>query len=154
VANANIIGGWTPRITGFCATKWIKWPATSSTNLHRKLRASNSCNSHRLQPRSATGIAPLPPPASHGSLERKSSRSQASNRKGKARAASPNAIEILEQDHREAEEWFDEYDELERKDDDRKAELAERICLALMVHAQLEEEIFIRRLARRRRIMI
>jgi hemerythrin superfamily protein len=75
-------------------------------------------------------------------VERKSSRSQASNRKGEARAASPNAIEILEQDHREVEEWFDEYDELEQKDDDRKAELAEKICLALKVHAQLEEEIF------------
>jgi hemerythrin superfamily protein len=72
--------------------------------------------------------------------QRKSTRSQASNRKGEARAPSRSAIEVLEQDHREVEEWFDEYEKLE--DDDRKAELAEKICLALKVHAQLEEEIF------------
>ena len=72
--------------------------------------------------------------------ERKSTRAQASNRKGRARATSPSAIEVLEQDHREVEEWFDEYDELEHND--RKAELAEKICLALKVHAQIEEEIF------------
>ena len=74
--------------------------------------------------------------------ERKSTRSQAANRKGEAREASPSAIEVLEEDHREVEEWFDEYDELEDKDDDRKADLAEQICLALKVHAQVEEEVF------------
>jgi hypothetical protein len=47
----------------------------------------------------------------------------------------------LEQDHRQVEEWFDEYDEL-KEDDNRKAELAQKICLALKVHAQIEEEIF------------
>jgi hypothetical protein len=73
--------------------------------------------------------------------ERKSSRSQASDRTNKTRAASPNAFELLEQDHREVEEWFEEYDEL-KEEDDRKAELAEKICLALKVHAQIEEEIF------------
>jgi hypothetical protein len=61
--------------------------------------------------------------------KRKSNRLQASNRKGETRAASPSAIEVLEQDHREVEEWFDEYDELD-DDNDRKAELAEKICLA------------------------
>jgi len=47
----------------------------------------------------------------------------------------------LEQDHREVEEWFDEYNEL-KEDDNRKGSLAEKICLALKVHAQIEEEIF------------
>jgi hemerythrin superfamily protein len=73
--------------------------------------------------------------------ERKSNRSQAANRKGQAQAAAVNAIDVLEKDHREVEEWFDEYDELQ-DDDDRKSELAEQICLALKVHAQIEEEIF------------
>jgi hemerythrin superfamily protein len=72
--------------------------------------------------------------------QRKSTRSQASNRKGEASTPSLNALEVLEQDHREVEEWFDEYEKLD--DDDRKAELAEKICLALKVHAQLEEEFF------------
>jgi hemerythrin superfamily protein len=47
----------------------------------------------------------------------------------------------LKQDHREVEEWFDEYNEL-KEDDDRKRALVEKICLALKVHAQIEEEIF------------
>ena len=47
----------------------------------------------------------------------------------------------MEQDHREVEEWFDEYNEL-KEDDGRKRALVEKICLALKVHAQIEEEIF------------
>jgi hypothetical protein len=73
--------------------------------------------------------------------ETKSSRSQSQNRKKETKPASSSAFELLEQDHREVEEWFDEYDEL-KADDNRKGELAEKICLALKVHAQIEEEIF------------
>jgi hemerythrin superfamily protein len=73
--------------------------------------------------------------------ERKNSRAQASDRKKETRAAAPNAFDVLEQDHRQVEGWFDEYDEL-KEDDDGKAELAEKICLALKVHALIEEEIF------------
>ena len=72
--------------------------------------------------------------------ERKSSRSQAANRKKEQPQV--NAFDLLEQDHREVEEWFDEFDELNDSNEDRKAELAEKICLALKVHAQMEEEIF------------
>jgi hemerythrin superfamily protein len=78
--------------------------------------------------------------------ERKSSRSQSASasasRNKERQQASRNAFDVLEQDHREVEEWFDEYDELKGRDEDRKAELAEKICLALKVHAQMEEEIF------------
>jgi hemerythrin superfamily protein len=72
--------------------------------------------------------------------ERKSSRSQAADREKEQEPV--NAVDLLEQDHREVEEWFDEYDELNDDDEDRKGELAEKICLALKVHAQIEEEIF------------
>ena len=60
--------------------------------------------------------------------ERKTSRSQTPNRKKETQPASPSAIDLLEEDHRQVEEWFDEYDEL-KEDDDRKAELAQKICL-------------------------
>ena len=73
--------------------------------------------------------------------ERKSSRAQTASRKKEAHASSTNALDLLEQDHRQVEEWFDEYDELQ-DGDQRKGELAEKICLALEVHAQIEEEIF------------
>jgi hypothetical protein len=73
--------------------------------------------------------------------EIKSSRSPSQNRGKETQPASPSAFELLEQDHREVEEWFDEYDEL-KDDHDQRAELAQKICLALRVHAQIEEEIF------------
>jgi hemerythrin superfamily protein len=57
-----------------------------------------------------------------------------------ARASSPNAIELLKQDHREVEGYFEEYEDL--ADEDAKAELAEKICTALRMHMQIEEEIF------------
>src|SRR5947209_20329797 len=74
--------------------------------------------------------------------ERKSSRSQGASRNKERQQASRNAFDVLEQDHREVEEWFDEYDELKDSDEERKTDLAEKICLALKVHAQIEEEIF------------
>ena len=51
-----------------------------------------------------------------------------------------SAIDLLEEDHREVEEFFDEYDELE--DAGVKKQLAVKICTALQVHTALEEEIF------------
>jgi hemerythrin superfamily protein len=51
-----------------------------------------------------------------------------------------NAVELLKHDHREVEEYFEEYEGLE--EDNQKAELAAKICRALKVHAQIEEEIF------------
>ncbi|TMJ60896.1 MAG: hemerythrin domain-containing protein [Alphaproteobacteria bacterium] len=74
--------------------------------------------------------------------ERKSSRSQSASRNKERQQAARNAFDVLEEDHREVEEWFDEYDELKDSDEGRKGELAEKICLALKVHAQIEEEIF------------
>ena len=74
--------------------------------------------------------------------DRKSSRSQSASRNNQRQQASRSAFDVLEEDHREVEEWVDEYDELKDSDEDRKADLAEKICLALKVHAQIEEEIF------------
>ena len=54
--------------------------------------------------------------------------------------APESAIALLKQDHREVEGYFEEYDDLE--DNKAKAELARKICNALKVHTQIEEEIF------------
>jgi hypothetical protein len=51
-----------------------------------------------------------------------------------------DAIELLKSDHEQVAEWFAAYEET--RDDLGKAELAERICSALKVHAALEEELF------------
>jgi len=62
---------------------------------------------------------------------------------GLADPNSTNAIDLLKRDHREVEELFKQYENA--KDDSDKAakrELARRVCSALSVHAQIEEEIF------------
>ena len=51
-----------------------------------------------------------------------------------------DAIALLKADHREVKTMFEQYDKSE--EDVQKAELARKICAALTVHAQIEEEIF------------
>ena len=52
----------------------------------------------------------------------------------------PTAITLLKKDHREVEQMFDEYEQLDS--DREKVELFNKIALALKVHTQIEEEIF------------
>lgn len=52
----------------------------------------------------------------------------------------PDAIKLLEADHKEVAAWFEDYDKTES--DAKKGKLSEKICLALKVHMQIEEEIF------------
>ncbi len=51
-----------------------------------------------------------------------------------------DAIKLLKGDHKEVKGYFKEYADLE--DDAEKQALADKICLALTVHAQIEEEIY------------
>ena len=51
-----------------------------------------------------------------------------------------SALDLLEADHQEVDGFFDEYEDLE--DAGEKERLALKICLALTVHTQIEEEIF------------
>ncbi len=63
------------------------------------------------------------------------------SRKAAWAAAKPaDAIKLLKDDHRQVQDWFKEFEKLE--DDAEKEELARKICEALTVHAQIEEEIF------------
>ncbi len=62
-------------------------------------------------------------------------------RKTARSAAKPvDAIKLLKDDHKEVKAWFKQYEDIE--DDGEKQALATRICQALTVHAQIEEEIF------------
>ena len=61
-------------------------------------------------------------------------------RKGtQARTSAPDALDLLKQDHREVSNLFEEF---ERATGARQETIANRICEALTVHAQIEEEIF------------
>ncbi|WP_292528660.1 hemerythrin domain-containing protein [Methylocystis sp.] len=51
-----------------------------------------------------------------------------------------DAIKLLKEDHREVKTWFKQYEKLE--DETEKQALAQKICVALTVHAKIEEEIF------------
>src|SRR5580704_2227618 len=59
---------------------------------------------------------------------------------GTAQSKRPGAIALLKQDHREVKTLFGEYERA--RGDAKKTELARDICLALTIHAQIEEDIF------------
>lgn len=66
-----------------------------------------------------------------------SSSSRAKSGRG---SAAPDAVELLKADHRQVEEWFEEFEDAD--DAQTKRDLAAQICSALRVHTSIEEEIF------------
>jgi hypothetical protein len=52
----------------------------------------------------------------------------------------PDAVTLLKEDHRKVEELFKQFEDA--KGDGRKQKLAEQIAAELIVHSQIEEEIF------------
>jgi hemerythrin superfamily protein len=57
-----------------------------------------------------------------------------------SRGSRQNAIELLKADHREVEKLFAQFEKT--RSDERKLQLAQRVCKALKVHTQIEEELF------------
>jgi len=58
-----------------------------------------------------------------------------------ARTGKEDAVKLLKADHKEVSDLVEKY-ENGRLSKDRKIAVAKQICLALTVHAQIEEEIF------------
>jgi hemerythrin superfamily protein len=58
----------------------------------------------------------------------------------RASTSRQDAISLLKADHRQVEQWFEQFES--SRSESKKSELAERICQALTVHASIEEEIF------------
>lgn len=65
---------------------------------------------------------------------------KAAHKTDQAEAKPDDAIKLLKGDHKEVKTLFKQYADLD--DDDEKQSLADKICLALTVHAQIEEEIY------------
>lgn len=63
---------------------------------------------------------------------------KSSARQGNGRGK--DAIALLKADHREVEGWFEQFEKA--RSDDKKQELATKICTALKAHTTIEEEIF------------
>jgi hemerythrin superfamily protein len=60
-----------------------------------------------------------------------------------AESGKTDAISVLMQDHREVEGMFKEFEKAkEGEDESAKSEIVKRVCAALTVHAEIEEEIF------------
>jgi hemerythrin superfamily protein len=71
-------------------------------------------------------------------------RKTAATPRASAAAAKKDATLLLQRDHREVKQLFKDFEKLSKKEspaDDRQA-LAERICMLLTVHAEIEEEAF------------
>jgi hemerythrin superfamily protein len=51
-----------------------------------------------------------------------------------------DAIALLKADHRQVEEWFEQFEKA--RDQERQKELVTKICNALKIHTTIEEEIF------------
>lgn len=56
------------------------------------------------------------------------------------RAKSADAIQLLKDDHRKAEETFEQFEKA--RGEARKKQLADKVCMMLKVHTRIEEEIF------------
>jgi hypothetical protein len=66
--------------------------------------------------------------------------SETKRRTSTRKTAAPDAIKLLKDDHRQVEEWFEQFENT--NSGAKKQKLADNICLALEVHTQIEEEIF------------
>lgn len=67
-------------------------------------------------------------------------RKSAATASGTASTTGPNAIALLIADHKEVAAWFDAYEDATKPSE--KSALTAKICLALKVHTQIEEELF------------
>jgi hemerythrin superfamily protein len=68
---------------------------------------------------------------------RKAARTARSNKASRSRS---DAIALLKSDHRQVEGWFSAFEKT--RSAQRKQDLATKICTALKVHTQIEEELF------------
>jgi hemerythrin-like domain-containing protein len=60
----------------------------------------------------------------------------------KSTSKTPNAIDLLKEDHDKVKKAFKEFEKMDRSDTATCRELVESVCEDLRVHTMLEEEIF------------
>ena len=70
----------------------------------------------------------------------KAAKKKASSRRAGSQASKVDAISLLKADHRQVETWFEQFEK--SRSDAKKKDLATKICNALTVHTEIEEEIF------------
>jgi hemerythrin superfamily protein len=116
----------------------------------KKARAKSRATPKTPARRTPKARSPATPARSRAASKRSTSARRVSSRATPARDAQKlaretvaqmvpaEALGLLEQDHREAEAFFAQFEQ----DEERRPALARKICLALTIHATIEEEIF------------
>ena len=79
----------------------------------------------------------MPTAAKHTTTNRRT----AARKSARARGGKEDAIKLLKADHKEVADMVEKF-ENGRLSKDRKVAVAKHICMALTIHAQIEEEIF------------
>src|SRR5262245_9834473 len=74
------------------------------------------------------------------SARRTRAKTSARAKSSRASASRQDAIGLLKADHRQVEDWFEQFEST--RAESKKSDLAKRICQALTVHTTIEEEIF------------
>jgi hemerythrin superfamily protein len=77
---------------------------------------------------------------SASSRKSSSSKSAGGGRRTSTATRQKDAIQLLKADHREVEKLFSQFEKA--SGDERKMQLARKICMELKIHTQIEEEIF------------
>jgi hemerythrin superfamily protein len=98
----------------------------------------NEANLGRVVSGRRTPFKELPMPTNASTKSKRAAGRKTKRAPG--RTSQTDAITLLKQDHRQVEELFEKFEDLE--DVEKKGELAAKICQALKVHTQIEEEIF------------
>jgi hemerythrin superfamily protein len=109
------------------------------TNGRRRSNAGASSRGRRAQT-SGRGAQASGRRAQASSSRRQSTRGGSQRSRAKSQSSRGDAIALLKSDHRQVEQWFDQFEKT--RSDERKRELAGRICAALKAHTVIEEEIF------------
>ena len=122
-------------------TRRIRSQLTSPAVTAAATPTSSAATTAVCQPDGPTAVSrPLPsgPPANAASRPvAAGAPKRTTSRRG---AAANDAISLLKSDHRQVEQWFEEFESA--RADGRKKDLAQKICQALQVHTQIEHEIF------------
>lgn len=105
--------------------------ATARSTARRK--TTRSASAKRASPRKSASSRRRAVPPALAKAAREMSRMM------EGQPAPSDAIALLEQDHREVEAMFEEFEQLDSKAE--KSKLAAKICVALTMHATIEEEL-------------
>lgn len=123
---------------------------TKRASAKRTTTRSRTATSRRTTTKRKTATKRRAAPKSRATAKRRTARGRAGmalvnaaiaiREKTQSQPQPRDAIELLKQDHREVEALYKEFEQAD--DNSEKSKIAWKICAALTVHAEIEEQIF------------